>query len=391
MAEGLFPTTVEAWKRTTLGELCRRGGGNIQTGPFGSQLHASDYVLVGIPCVMPQNIGDNLIVEDGIARIGMKDASRLSRYLLRAGDIVYSRRGDVGRRALVRRQQNGWLCGTGCLRVRLGDAADPEFISYYLGHSDVREWIVRHAIGATMLNLNTSILGDLPITVPPKQSQRSIAAVLGALDDKIAANQGLMRAASDLAKARYREVVHGVDTNVRLGDLVELMYGKALPAGNRIAGDVSVYGSGGLVGTHNNFLVSGPGIVVGRKGSVGTIYWSGKNFFPIDTTFYVRLRREGIPLEFVFFALKGLDLSSMNSDSAVPGLNRSNVHALPVQMPAAGALMSFREVVRPLFELRQSISDENSGLCRLRDALLPELMSGRLRVQEAEKVVGGVL
>src|SRR3990167_8165431 len=121
----------EHWEFTTLGEVCERGGGEIQTGPFGSQLHAADYVPVGVPSIMPQNIGDNRIVEDSIARITPDDAKRLSRYLVRRGDIVYSRRGDVERRALVRDREDGWLCGTGCLRVRLGDKGpDPRFATY---------------------------------------------------------------------------------------------------------------------------------------------------------------------------------------------------------------------------------------------------------------------
>src|SRR6266702_1468976 len=105
MPEILIEPPANDWQVTTLGELCRAGLGDIQTGPFGSQLHASDYVPAGIPSVMPQNIGDNFIVEDGIARITAEDAARLSRYLLNVGDIVYSRRGDVERRALVRSDQ----------------------------------------------------------------------------------------------------------------------------------------------------------------------------------------------------------------------------------------------------------------------------------------------
>ncbi len=100
--EELVGPAPGGWEYTTLGMACQRGGGDIQTGPFGSQLHAADYVPLGIPSIMPQNIGDNRIVEDGIARITPEDAQRLSRYLVRAGDIVYSRRGDVERRALVR-------------------------------------------------------------------------------------------------------------------------------------------------------------------------------------------------------------------------------------------------------------------------------------------------
>src|SRR5690625_1387312 len=97
------------WNIQKLIDICTDGGGTIQTGPFGSQLHASDYVPSGIPSVMPQNIGDNTISEEGIARITAEDAARLSKYLLAPGDIVYSRRGDVGRRALVKPEQSGWL------------------------------------------------------------------------------------------------------------------------------------------------------------------------------------------------------------------------------------------------------------------------------------------
>lgn len=122
------------WSYTTLGQACRNGGGDIQTGPFGSQLHASDYVEDGIPSIMPTNIGDNRVIEQGIVRVTEEDAARLEKYRVQSGDIVYSRRGDVERRALIRPRENGWLCGTGCLRVRLGNTGhDPVFTAFYLG------------------------------------------------------------------------------------------------------------------------------------------------------------------------------------------------------------------------------------------------------------------
>jgi type I restriction enzyme S subunit len=131
----LFGELPQGWRYSTLGEVCKRGGGGVQTGPFGSQLHKADYVPVGIPSIMPQNIGDNRISEEGIARITPEDAQRLSRYLVRPGDIVYSRRGDVEKRALIRGAEDGWLCGTGCLRVRLGEhGPNPSYASFYLGH-----------------------------------------------------------------------------------------------------------------------------------------------------------------------------------------------------------------------------------------------------------------
>ena len=188
-----------------MGAVCERGGGNIQTGPFGSQLHASDYRPVGIPSIMPQNLGDNRVIVDGIARIGDRDASRLRRYLVRKGDIVYSRRGDVEKRALIGPCEDGWLCGTGCLRVRLGEnGADPGYASYYLGHPAVRQWIVRHAHGATMPNLNTAILSACPFVVPPIAEQCIIGHILGTLDDKIELNRRMNATLEAMARALFQ-------------------------------------------------------------------------------------------------------------------------------------------------------------------------------------------
>lgn len=153
---------------------------------------------------MPANIGDNRIIEDGIARIREADAIRLSKYRVQPGDIVYSRRGDVERRALVRPQESGWLCGTGCLRVRLGaNGHDPVFTSYYLGHPNVRQWIVRHAQGATMANLNTTILSNLPFIDLPSNTQRAIAKILGNLDEKIDLLREMNRTLEEMARAVF--------------------------------------------------------------------------------------------------------------------------------------------------------------------------------------------
>jgi len=193
------------WEVVTLGEVCRENGGDIQTGPFGSQLHASDYVGDGIPSVMPVNIGDSRILTKGICRITKEDAERLSRYRLRAGDIVYSRRGDVERLALVREHEDGWLCGTGCLRVRFGEGkVDPLYASYYLGHPSVRQWVVQHAIGATMPNLNTGILSALPFLCPPLPVQHAIADLLGSLDDKIELNRRMNETLEAMARAVFK-------------------------------------------------------------------------------------------------------------------------------------------------------------------------------------------
>lgn len=189
----LFPAAFEdspvgpiptGWVATTLGEACAHGGGGIQTGPFGTQLHASDYVPEGIPSIMPSDLRDNRIDAGSIARIREQDAKRLSVYRVQTGDVVYSRRGDVERRSLIRSAEDGWLCGTGCLRVRFGSRGlNSHFGAAYLGTSESRAWVVRHAVGATMPNLNTSILGALPIIVPPSELQSRFAEIAGPWDE----------------------------------------------------------------------------------------------------------------------------------------------------------------------------------------------------------------
>jgi type I restriction enzyme, S subunit len=110
--------TLSRWA-TTVGRVCDQFGGEVQTGPFGSQLHASDYVDEGTPVVMPQGMQDGRIVCDRIARVGPKHVSQLKRHTLQVGDVIYSRRGDVTRFAVVSETEAGWLCGTGSIRIRL--------------------------------------------------------------------------------------------------------------------------------------------------------------------------------------------------------------------------------------------------------------------------------
>jgi type I restriction enzyme S subunit len=119
----------------------------------------------------------------------------------------------------------------------------------------------------------------------------------------------------------------------QLKDVIGLAYGKSLPERNRKEGDVPVYGSGGIGGYHNIHLVEGPGVVVGRKGTVGSVYFEKNDFFPIDTVYFVRPNEEKISLEYAYYLLKSLPLASLNSDAAVPGLNRDRAYALQVKVP----------------------------------------------------------
>jgi len=196
----------EGWREATLGEICDTVDGLIQTGPFGSQLHESDYAHEGIPVVMPKDIVQGSISTASIARVPLAHVERLSRHRLQPGDIVYGRRGDIGRQALVRTEQGGWLCGTGCLRISLGKSVvDPMFLHYYLRQESMVRWVANKAVGATLPNLNTGILRSVPILVPPLALQRRLAGILSAYDDLVENCQRRIRILEQMARALYRD------------------------------------------------------------------------------------------------------------------------------------------------------------------------------------------
>lgn len=176
---------MSKWAKTTLGKIA-----DIITGPFGSQLHQSDYVKRGIPIVMPQDIGNRNINYSTINYVSEEDATRLKRYSTVANDILYARRGDVEKHAFVRAKDAGVLCGTGCLRVRINsNEVEPAFLSFYLNREETRKWLVTHAVGTNMPNLNTDILSDVPIAYSTLKEQRKIVKVLNCLEERIILNE----------------------------------------------------------------------------------------------------------------------------------------------------------------------------------------------------------
>ena len=178
---------MNKWTYTTLGKISE-----VITGPFGSQLHQSDYVEQGIPVVMPQDIDNRKVNYTSINYVSNEDAIRLERYKTIINDILYARRGDVEKHAFIKEKDNGVLCGTGCLRVRITTSeVEPEFISFFLNREETRKWLVTHAVGTNMPNLNTYILSDVPIAYPLLEEQRKIVRVLNSLDEKIALNSAI--------------------------------------------------------------------------------------------------------------------------------------------------------------------------------------------------------
>jgi type I restriction enzyme S subunit len=175
----------------------------LQTGPFGSQLHAEEYVVGGYPIINPANLRDGKLVEDPNCTADEATGERLTHHRLRAGDILFARRGELGRCGLVERDQEGWLCGTGCLRLRArSEVAYPPYFIRLLSTSGVAEWLQLQSVGATMQNLNTFIIGRIPLAVPPIPEQKAVAAFV---DDRTREVDALIATIRD-AIARLREL-----------------------------------------------------------------------------------------------------------------------------------------------------------------------------------------
>jgi type I restriction enzyme S subunit len=240
----------------------------------------------------------------------------------------------------------------------------------------------------------------LRLTLPPLSIQRRIAEILGRLDDKIDVNRRINRTLEAMAQALYRHwfvdfgpfrdgefveselgaIPKGWEVG-RVEDLLELAYGKGLPERARIPGPFPVMGSSGAVGRHVESLVAGPGIVVGRKGTIGKLTWVEEAFWPIDTTYYVVPIRPVVSFEYLHHLLGDLDLKSRNADSAVPGLNRNDAYRLPVVVPPDEVLEGFNRVVKPWFARIQVSQRDIAALAATRDYLLPKLLSGEVEVR----------
>lgn len=184
---GLIPKN---WELTTLKAAVLGGGGNIQTGPFGSQLHAYEYALEGTPVVMPQDIQQGLISEEHIARVPAVKATAMSRHQFKLNDVVFARRGDLERCAAIAEREVGWLCGTGCLLVRPPkNELNGKWLAATYRHDRSQRQILARAVGSTMVNLSAGLLGTLLIAKPKFEEQTAIVEKLDIQDQRIHAEE----------------------------------------------------------------------------------------------------------------------------------------------------------------------------------------------------------
>jgi len=269
--------------------------------------------------------------------------------------------------------------------------ADVRFVKY-LFDATIQQRVRQFTQGAAQENLSQEKLISIEFSVPNVNEQKRIADILSSYDTLIENNRRRMVLLEEAARQLYREwfvrlrfpghehtrITNGVPEGwerVPLGARVTLNYGKALKAEERAEGPFPVYGSSGIIGAHDKALVTAPGIVVGRKGNVGSVYWCPMDYWPIDTAYYINGDTSNL---WLFYALQYMHFIS--TDVAVPGLNRDFAYSRPLLVPKQQIIRDFLQTVTPLHAQILKLEEINQKLRGARDLLLPRLMSGEIAV-----------
>ena len=368
--------TPPTWRVRTVDSVCVR----VTSGGTPSRRVAT-YFGGDIPWVKTKELNDGRITttEESLTEEGVANSAAK---LLPADTVLMAMYGaTVGQLGLLALPMT---CNqAACAMIVDDQLADSRYLFYQL--LNARAQIADLANGAAQQNLNTATIKGLELPFPSLDEQRAIASLLEAVDKKIESSRRVQLLLWDLLSAEFDRLSIGAE-EVQLRALLALEYGKSLPATVRVSGPVPVYGSNGVTGVHDRELISGPGIIVGRKGSIGEVHWSNGPSFPIDTTFYV-VAQGGYPMLACFFALRKANLRSKNSDSAIPGLNRDAALGSRVFAPSAQLSHDWAQGRAAFLEYLNHCETEIARLSALREVLLPALLSGRVRFPEVEEVV----
>ena len=424
----------------TLAELTECCGGEVRTGPFGSQLHKADYVedKNATPVVMPKDMIDGRIDVASIALIDDEARDRLSQHVLSAGDIVLARRGDIGRRAWVGDAESGWVCGTGSMRISLRSCPRirARYLYYYLATDAAVGWLEGHSVGATMSNLSAGVVEQLPVEFPDVADQDVIVGVLDSITRLIENNLRRIEILEEMARLIYREwFVHfrfpsHEDVELVNSDLGQIPEGwRYLPLGELSEVVKGLSYKGAHLGDEGvpmaNLKCMAPGGGFRREGvkpydgpfkdrhaveagdvviantdltQAGNVIGSaaqlpsavfGSGGLLSHHLFRVRLK-DGASTgpDYLLSALQDDPFREWArgcaSGTTVLGLRREDAERFPVLVPGQELVRRFEETVHPLRQLTAVLEDQCEVLAEARDLLLPRLISGELDVSDLD-------
>lgn len=382
----------------------------IQTGPFGSQLHKEDYVDVGTPIVTVEHLGGRVFSEQNLPMISDADKSRLSKYVLKKGDIVFSRVGSVDRCSFVDQKHDGWMFSGRCLRVRPSEEVDSLFLYYFFCLNTTKEFVRSIAVGATMPSINTKLLGEVEVVCPEIKEQRKIADILSKIDDKIEENQkineNLLEQASTLFNSAIQQSTSVVYAG--LGSLAKVKGGKRLPKGvnlvttpnqhpyirvrdlnNTVFASLSnnyEYVDDETQQSISRYTVSTGDLLISIVGTIGLTAIVDHTLNKANLTENcVKLTNiKNVTPEYLLLflrSLQGVEAISKGTVGAVQlKLPIKNIQSITVPLLCDEELQPLNETLSAIFSQISANIIEMKQLADIRDTLLPKLMSGELDV-----------
>jgi len=401
------------WHNSTLGELAKRDGGLIQTGPFGSQLHQAEYRPEGVPVIMPTDIFDGRVLLDHIAHVHETTANRLERHKLKPRTIVLPRRGEITKRAFIRAEQEGWICGTGCLKIELvGKELVPEFLYYFMEQDHVVKWLLQHAVGTTMLNLSAGIVSALPITYPNIGTQHEIASILISYDDLTQNNRRRMALLEEAARQVYQEwfvrlrfpgcehtrIMDGVPEGWEKKNLGEICFGVRDAVLPEALEPHTPYI--GLEHMPRRSISLSEWGVTDQVTSLKLRFREGEILFGKIRPYFHKVgiafvdgvaSSDSIVMKSTDEKLRALLLMTVSSDGFVASTSQSmregskmpradwkQMKEYPVAVPPDGLLTTFNEAIGSITTQLKNLTFQNQKLRIARDLLLPKLMCGEI-------------
>ena len=380
---------------------------DIQTGPFGSQLHKEDYVDDGTPIVTVEHLGNRVFTEQNLPRVSNEDKQRLSKYILKEGDIVFSRVGSVDRCSFVDSQHTDWLFSGRCLRVRPFEEISPLFLYYFFCLESTKKFMRNIAVGATMPSINTKLMGEIEVSYPDKQVQEKIANLLGAIDDKIELNNAINDNLEQQAQAIFRqELLQNGElppnwTTGSLLDIADYLNGLAMQKFRPVDGERGLpvlkikelrqgfcdYSS--ELCSPNikpEFIVHDGDVIFSWSGSLLVDLWCGGTCGLNQHLFKVTSAKYPKWFYYTWTAHHLARFVAIAADKATTmgHIKREDLAKAEVIIPNVASMERIGGVLQPIYDLVINQRIENRKLSMLRDSLLPKLMSGELDVSAIE-------
>ncbi|MDD4523855.1 MAG: restriction endonuclease subunit S, partial [Methanosarcina sp.] len=314
---GMIP---EEWNTISIDKVKSENHYAVAMGPFGSNITKDNFIDSGVPVIRGGNIEDFRFNEEDFVHVSEEKAEELKASSAVSGDIVITHRGTLGQVGIIpeNSKYSKYIVSQSQMKLTCNEKiVNPFFVYYFLKSKKGQYLLLRNKsqTGVPAIARPTTSLKEIKIPLPLLEEQNSIVDTLRFLDNKIELNRQMNKTLEQIAQTLFKhwfidfefpdengnpykssggrmvdselgEIPEGWGVK-KVDEILELAYGKALKEDIRIPGSTPVYGSNGQVGWHNQKLVDGPGIVVGRKGNPGTVNWVHTHFYPIDTTFYV--------------------------------------------------------------------------------------------------------